>query len=239
MSVHYECSLQSPAGSGGVVTKINIGMRRLPHSSSLSSVSLSHLATPKISPGLLMMANFKLDPLHMTGYKPNLPVYAHSLFMFWRRMNGRFAASINNKRSSIKTSPASFSCGSLDILGMLQSPSITQNCTVELSPWCFCIPVSKCIFWLRNDWLLTATHLVFYSKTSLLEKCGVYFLFPHLLKTPPRLTHTSALTLRIDFSLLPSSCKLPETWRRVFAAILGHTENQHQVKDGDCTRDSQ
>ena len=122
---------------------------------------------------------------------------------------------------------------------MLQSPSITQNCTVELSPWCFCIPVSKCIFWLRNDWLLTATHLVFYSKTSLLEKCGVHFLFPHLLKTPPRLTHTSALTLQIDFSLLPSSCKLPETWRRVFAAILGHTENQHQVKDGDCTRDNQ
>ena len=70
--------------------------------------SLAHLATPKISPGLLMMANFKLDPLHMTGYKPNLPVYAHSLFMFWRRMNGRFAASINNKRSAIKTSPVPF-----------------------------------------------------------------------------------------------------------------------------------
>ena len=92
---------------------------------------------------------------------------------------------------------------------------------------CILPGVSKCIFWLRNDWLLTATHLDFYSKASLLEKWDPYFLFPQLLTTPPTPPHSS------DRLLTSSSCKLPETWRRVFAAILGHTGNQHQVRVWD------
>ena len=50
--------------------------------------------------------------------------------MVWK--NEGFAGSINIKGGSILKNLMLFSCGSFDILGMLQSPS-TQNCTVELS----------------------------------------------------------------------------------------------------------
>ena len=82
---------------------------------------------------------------------------------------------------------------------------------------------------LVTQWLITDSNtlrLLFLG--IFVREVGSIFLISAALDncplTPP---HSS------DRLLTSSSCKLPETWRRVFAAILGHTENQHQVRVWD------
>ena len=82
---------------------------------------------------------------------------------------------------------------------------------------------------LVTQWLITDSNtLRLLFQGIFVREVGSIFLISAALDNSPLTPPHSS-----DRLLTSSSCELPETWRRVFAAILGHTKNQHQVKGWD------